>query len=89
MSEAIYVGKGKQSKYGYRFSVCLSDIPAEHMNEFNGKKYINLELKEMRQPDKYGKTHTVTVDTWKPEKRAEQQPEQQPESISGTNDLPF
>ena len=88
MSEVIYVGKGKRSKFGYRFSVCLSDIPAEHINEFNGKKYINLELKEMRQPDKFGKTHTVTVDTWKPEAKLEQSNEPMPESI-GTNDLPF
>ena len=88
MSDVIYVGKGKQSKFGYRFSVCLSDLPAEHINEFNGKKYINLELKEMRQPDKFGKTHTVTVDTWKPEAKPEPSNEPMPESI-GTNDLPF
>jgi hypothetical protein len=55
-------------------SLCLSDLPKEHINEFNGKKYIRLEVTERREPDKFGKTHTVTVDTWKPE---EKQPESQ------------
>ena len=63
----IYVGKGKAGKYGVKISVCLSDLPKEHINEYKGKKYINLEITEMKRPDDYGKTHTVTVDTWKPE----------------------
>ena len=44
MSETkIYVGRGKAGKYGTKISVCLTDLPKEHINEFNGKKYINLE----------------------------------------------
>ena len=44
MSEPkIYVGKGKAGKYGTKISVCLTDLPKERINEFNGKKYINLE----------------------------------------------
>jgi hypothetical protein len=91
MSEAIYVGKGKQSKYGYKFSICISDLPKEHINEYNGKEYMNFELKEMRQPDKFGKTHTVTVDTWRPEKKETEDTRQ---IVSGditddNNALPF
>ena len=72
MSEPkIYVGKGKAGKYGVKISVCLSDLPKEHINEYKGKKYINLEITEMKRPDDYGKTHTVTVDTWKPEPKAD------------------
>jgi hypothetical protein len=71
MSEPkIYVGKGKAGKYGTKISVCLTDLPKEHINDFNGKKYINLEITEMKTPDKFGKTHTVTVDTWKPDTKA-------------------
>jgi hypothetical protein len=45
MSEPkIYVGKGKAGKYGTKISVCQTDLPKEHINDFNGKKYINLKL---------------------------------------------
>lgn len=72
MSEPkIYVGKGKAGKYGTKISICLTDLPKEHINEYQGKKYINLEINEMKQPDKFGKTHTITVDTWKPEPKAD------------------
>ena len=81
----IYVGKGKAGKYGVKISVCLSDLPKEHINEYKGKKYINLEITEMKRPDDYGKTHTVTVDTWKPEPKNESRNER----IEQSDDLPF
>jgi len=85
MSEPkIYVGKGKAGKYGVKISVCLSDLPKEHINEYQGKKYINLEINEMKQPDKFGKTHTITVDTWKPTSDTSNRNEHEP-----SEDLPF
>lgn len=81
--DTIYVGKGKASKFGTRFSICIDDLPPEHITTAqNGKKYINLEIKEMKQPDKWGKTHTVTVDTWKPEPK-------QDDRERDTDDRPF
>lgn len=81
----IYVGKGKSTKYGVRFSVCITDSEA-HIFEYNGKKYLKLEVNEMRQPDKYGKTHTVKVDTFNPNQAA-----QESDSIEAkpSDDLPF
>jgi len=70
MNDKIFVGSGKTAKYSTKISICLSDIPKEHITESKGKKYINLELKERREPDQYGKTHYVTVDTWKPEQKS-------------------
>lgn len=68
-NKKIYVGNGKENEqYGFvNFSVCLSDLPQEHVNEYNGKKYINLTISKKKQVDEYGKTHAVTVNTWKPE----------------------
>ena len=43
-------------------SICLSDIKREWITESNnGKKYLNIEVKQMRQPSKFGATHTVKV----------------------------
>ena len=68
MSEKIYVGNGKKAKdYDIvNVSLCLSDIPAEHINEFQGKKYIKLSVAKRREPDNYGRTHSVSVDIYKP-----------------------
>lgn len=88
--EPIYVGRGKKSKYGVRISLCLSDIPKEHITTANnGKKYINLELNEKRQPDTYGNTHSVSVNTWKPGQEQTPAPRQQAPQPAADNDLQF
>jgi len=71
----IYCGKGKEinGKYGafYKINICIDDIPVEHMFKAkSGKRYVNLLVSEMRQPDDKGNTHTVLVDTWKPSKQS-------------------
>ena len=70
--EKIYCGKAveRTNQWGQYFSVnlCLTDIPEEHVRTLdNGKRYVNLKITEMRQPDDRGNTHTVLVDTWKPD----------------------
>ena len=68
----IYVGSGKKSKdWSRKISICLTDLPKEHMFEYNGKKYIKLEVNDKKQPDQFGKDVSVSVDTWKPEAKEE------------------
>lgn len=51
-------------------SICLSDIPKELITTANnGKKYLNIEVKEMRQPSQYGHTHTVKASVKKGERK--------------------
>ena len=42
-------------------SICLTDIPKEliRTSEKNGKKYITIEVRERREPGKFGDTHYV------------------------------
>jgi len=68
--EKIYVGSGTSKFDGNLIScsVCLTDLPQEHMFEYNGKKYIKLNVSAKKDgADEYGKTHYIEVDTWKPE----------------------
>ena len=79
MADKIYCGKAKEveGNYGtyYRINLCVSDIPEEHITTLqNGKQYVNLDLSMMRAKDDKGNTHTLTVNTWKPDKKAEQKP---------------
>jgi hypothetical protein len=75
-NKTIYVGSGKtqSGKYGdfFKVSICLSDLPKEHITEAkNGKKYINLTINKKQQPDQYGKDLSVQIDMWKPEPKKE------------------
>ena len=66
--EKIYVGKGKAFGRFNQLSFSVSvDAIQPYVFEIMGKKYIKLVIGEMRQPDDRGKTHTVWVDTWKPD----------------------
>ena len=69
--QKIFVGNGKENEqYGFiNFSVCLSDLPQEHVSEFKGKKYINLTVSKRKEVSEYGKTHNVTINTFKPESK--------------------
>ena len=65
----IYVGSGVEKFDGdlIEISVCLSDLPAEHRFEYNGKWYAKLKVNRKRETDEYGKTHSVSINTWKPD----------------------
>ena len=76
MADKIYCGKAKevQGQYGtyYRLNLCISDIPAEHITTSgNGKQYANLDLSMMRARDDKGNTHTLSVNTRKPDGNAQ------------------
>jgi|TARA_R110000796_G_scaffold26700_3_gene73839 hypothetical protein len=85
--EKIYVGNGVSKFDGNMIScsVCLSDLPKEHMFEYNSKRYIKLNVSSKKDgADEYGKTHYLTVDTFKPEVKKEEAA-----SPAEEEDLPF
>jgi len=68
--EKIYLGKGRASdEYDLiNVSICLSDIPKDKIvTAKNKKKYLNITVARLKEPDKYNKTHTVYIDEYKPE----------------------
>jgi len=82
-TERFYVGNGVEKFDGDQVacSLCLSDLPKEHVFEYEGKKYIKLKVTKKREVDQYGKSHYVEVDTWKPEPKKQQ--------AQQDDDLPF
>lgn len=78
-NDKIYVGSGKKKFDNLRsVSICLTDL-AEHVFEYNGKKYVKLNIQDKKEADQYGKDIAVSIDTWKPEAKTEKV----------ENDLPF
>ena len=69
MADKIFCGDGKAfGQYeSVKISVCLDDLPEEFIKTAkNGKRYVSMVLNKKREPDQYGKTHYIEVDTWKP-----------------------
>lgn len=76
MSEKIYIGTAKEKIFddgGSIIDIMLSlDGMKEHFEKYGfitdkGMHKIKLILSKRREPDQYGNTHYVTLNTWKPE----------------------
>ena len=70
MSDKIFVGSGRiYGQYGQiGISVCLDDIPSEHITTSkNGKRYVRLNICNKRNPEPGGDTKYVEVNTWRPD----------------------
>lgn len=59
--------KIKQSKYGLKMSGNFEKLVEELRQHVNEKGYFNLEINPRKEAGKYGETHSVIVDEWKPE----------------------
>lgn len=94
--DKIYVGKGKAvGQFGdLAFSVCITDA-TPYFFEYNGKTYLKLKIGKMRNPDEHGKTHTVTVDNFKPDASYKKPVQQEGEAVNypaedvNPDDIPF
>ena len=96
MADKIYVANGKRKTFDngssiVKFALNLRDLKQakEYVYELNGVKYINLEIGEKKiSPDQWGKTHYVSVDTFKPEpKKQSEAPVNKQDEIE--DDIPF
>jgi hypothetical protein len=97
MEKKIYCGSGKKKSETWLQVTLNPEKFNEHIQEFNGNKFIKLNINVLPQPDKYGKTLSVSIDNWKPDgsKQAESKTQsyasnnQQVNSKPDFDDLPF
>lgn len=100
MQDSIYCGNAKKvGQDGFSIELNLTQLKAflesaeakEHIRTYQGQNGKNETLKlvawPLKQPQTY-RTHSVKVDTWKPEQKAEQVPPS-PKSEQEEDDLPF
>tara|TARA_R100001530_G_scaffold3566_7_gene5215 strand:- start:1454 stop:1720 length:267 start_codon:yes stop_codon:yes gene_type:complete len=82
----IYLGGGKEKFDGDQVNISinlskLENEAQEYIYEFKGEKYIKLNVNALKDGiDQYGRSHSVQVDTFKPDKPKESKME---------DDLPF
>tara|TARA_R110002020_G_scaffold175493_1_gene367407 strand:- start:21523 stop:21813 length:291 start_codon:yes stop_codon:yes gene_type:complete len=96
MSEKVYFGNAKEVNFLaggslIRISFNLEDLRKmkENLNEAG---YINLNCQERLTPSQYGHTHSVVLDTWKPQTQGTpsfQQPAMPSTTPEPSEDLPF
>ena len=79
MENTIYANgvSVKETKYSLKTSFNVErfiEFLQEHKNE---KGYVNTEIKKRKEPGKYGDTHFMALDTWKPEVKEEKEVQEQ------------
>lgn len=75
MQKKIYCGSGKKRNETWIQITINPDKIKDYIQEYNGSKFIKLNVNLLNEPDKFGKDVSVAVDTYSPEKKE--------------NDLPF
>ena len=77
----IYCGSGKKRNDTWLSITINPDKIKDYIQEYNGSKFIKLNINILNEPDKFGKDVSVSVDTYNPEKKEKQS--------ANENDLPF
>jgi len=100
MSEKKYLGSSRniQGKFGEIQKISFSRKDLElMMDNLNEKGYINLNRIEKKEVDKYGNTHYLVIDEWKPTEQPTErktaadnyQPKESAPATEVNDDLPF
>jgi len=83
----IYCGSGKKQNETWLKATVNVDEILKNAEEYMGKRYTKINI-NITEPDKYGKTVSLTIDTWKPTEKANNQPTNRP-APKDVSDLPF
>ena len=79
MQKKIYCGSGKKKSDTWLSITINPDKIQDYIKEYNGSKFIKLNINILDQPDKFGKDVQVSVDTYEPANKPKKD----------DNDLPF
>lgn len=79
----IYCGSGKKKSENWLQISINPEKFADYIQEYNGNKFLKLNINILSEPDKYGKDLSVSIDTWKPSGQSA------PVEQVYKNDLPF
>lgn len=93
MADKQYVGSAKAiaSKYGESFAISIwpKDIETLIANQ-NDKWWVNIIMNKRKDEGRYGETHSLTINDWKPTESTVETPKEKPakEPIR-LEDIPF
>ena len=82
----IFCGSGKVKTDTWLKVTINPDKIKDYIREYEGKRYVKLDINIKSELDKYGKDVEITVDTWQPDKKKDRV---EVESDTDNDDLPF
>lgn len=80
--KTIYCGSGKKQNETWIKATINIDKIKDYIDEYNGTKFVKLNINIKDTPDNYGKDVSLSVDTWKPQEESQGLPQE-------NSDLPF
>ena len=93
--KTIYCGGGKKQNDTW-FKVTINpDKIQDYIQEYNGSKFVKLNINIKSEPDQFGKDVSISIDTWNPNNSSTQnETKNQDNNIDQANnaeedDLPF
>ena len=63
----VYCGSGKKQNETWSKATINFDKIKDHVQEFNGHKFVRVNININSEPNQYGKDVSITIDNWKPE----------------------
>lgn len=84
MSEKIFCGSGKKQNDNWLRVTINPDKLKNFIQEYEGNKFVKLNISIKDEPNKYGKDVEITIDDWTPKKK-----ENRVELDNSDNGLPF
>lgn len=85
----IYCGSGKKKSDTWLQVSINPEKFGQYIKEYNGTKYLRLNVNILNQPDKYGKDVQVSIDTWEPNGNKQQEVKTPAQDVGGYDSLPF
>ena len=68
-NKKVRLGNGKKrSESWMTATICLSEAK-NHVYEYNGKEYVNININVAAQPNEYGKDVSLTLNDYKKEEK--------------------
>lgn len=90
MSNKTYVGNGKliTTQHGHMLKLSFSKADLAVMeNHLNEKGYVNINCNKRKTDSEWGHTHSMHIDTWKPDPQKVTQVDNNHDSFD--DDIPF
>ena len=85
----IYCGSGKKKSDTWLQISINPEKFGQYIKEYNGSKYLRLNVNILNQPDRYGKDIQVSIDTFEPNGSRQQEVKAPAQDASGYDSLPF
>lgn len=85
----IYCGSGKKQSDTWLKVSINPDKLKDYIQEYQGSKFVKLNINIYDEPNEYGKDVSITIDTWKKDEGINEGKNEGINDVKNNDDLPF